>query len=211
MQGYRLWVRRLIRYGALALLALSLIVLSHLSISGLTFGDGAAWAQSSPASFSRRLQRGELSEAIYQRLPDLPLENQYVNVRTGVVDPTSTLADRLVRYHVYTKGRITQYRLDWKLTLADYLGANERMDAERYPFANRLTVNPMAGDREVIVGLNRRDRDQLVQVLVEVCHPELVGTLGGPDDSDTAGEAAQDGADAPSQPAAGAGAADLLR
>ncbi|MEO1124872.1 MAG: hypothetical protein AAFX95_12390 [Cyanobacteria bacterium J06639_16] len=208
MQSYRSWVRHLVRYTTLALLVLGLTLFSGISISGFTFGDGAVWAQ---ASLSRRLQRGEVSEAVYQRLPNLPMENQYVNVDTGDPEPGNTLATRLVRYHLYTKGRITQYRLDWKLTLADYLGANEPMDAERYPLANRVTVNPLEGDRQVITGLSRRDRDQLIQVLIEVCHPELAGTLEGNDRGDGGSGTEQDGMNTPNQPVTGTGAADLLR
>lgn len=202
--------RRLLRYGMLALLVLSLVLLSHISITGLSIGDGAAWAQSS-VSLSRRLQRGEVSEAVYQRMPDLPVENTYINAESGNPDSDNTLVTRLVRYHLYTKGRITLYRLDWKLTLADYLGANEFMHADRYPLANRLTVNPLEGDQQAIATLSRRDRDDLIQVLIEVCHPELVGTVDTPE-GDSNGAGSDPGSTTtPNEPVTGTGAADFLR
>lgn len=207
MASYSPSIRRLIRYGTLALVVLAMVLLSHVSLSGLV-GNGSALAQSTSVSFSRRLQNGELSAAVYQRLPDLPLENDYVNTRTGTVDPNNTLVNRVVRYHIYTKGRITEYRLDWKLTLADYLGANERMDEDRYPLARRMAVNPMENDQQAIASLNRAERDRLVRVLIEVCHPELATEQGDSPGSSSPEGDTNDGPEAP--PPAGSGASDLL-
>jgi len=105
---------------------------------------------------------------IYQRLPDLPLENQYISQETGQVAIDNTLIRRIIRYHVVQKGRPATYRLDWKLTLADYLGINEYMDIDRYSGANNLTQNPMLGDQAAVKRLTRAQRDALVQALVDV-------------------------------------------
>lgn len=108
---------------------------------------------------------------VYQQLPDLPLENKYVSKETGKVDADSTLVDRLIRYHVYVKGRSPNYRLDWKLTIADYLGANEVIEEKGYPGANYLSQNPLEGDRAAVARLKRKQRDALVQSLVNVFNP----------------------------------------
>ena len=67
----------------------------------------------------------EVWPLIYEKIPDLPLENDYISKGTGEVNPKETLVSRLIRYHFYVKGRPPNYRFDWKLTLADYLGAND--------------------------------------------------------------------------------------
>lgn len=115
---------------------------------------------------------------VYKQLPDLPLENQYINQETGKVDPDDTLVSRLIRYHVYVKGRPTIYRLDWKLTLADYLGANENIKEFRYPGADSLRQNPLEGDRAVINRLSLAERNALVQVLVNIFNPDYQNIPG---------------------------------
>jgi hypothetical protein len=107
-------------------------------------------------------------QQVYQQLPDLPLENQYVSRQTGKVDPENTLVRRLISYHTYIKGRPPNYRLDWKLTLADYLGANEWIREESYPGNDTLRQNPLEGDRTAIERLNRDQRNALVQALTNV-------------------------------------------
>lgn len=108
---------------------------------------------------------------VYQRLPDLPLENQYISKETGKQASENTLVGRMIRYHVYVKSRPPNYRLDWKLTLADYLGANEQLQESLYPGYDTLQQNPMQGDRAVIERLNRVQRDALVQSLVTLFTP----------------------------------------
>ena len=108
---------------------------------------------------------------VYERLPDLPLENQYVSKQTGKVDPNSTLVSRLIRYHMYVKSRPAFYRFDWKLTLADYLGVYDYLDESRYPGNDTLKENPMEGDRAAIQKLTRTQRDALVNVLVSIFSP----------------------------------------
>ncbi len=111
-------------------------------------------------------------KTVYQQIPDLPRENQYISKETGKILETNTLASRLIRYHIYIKGRAPVYRLDWKLTLADYLDVNETIYADSYPGNDILKQNPLAGDRIAIKNLTRRQRDSLVQVLVNIFNPK---------------------------------------
>ncbi|MDJ0735158.1 MAG: hypothetical protein QNJ47_14010 [Nostocaceae cyanobacterium] len=103
---------------------------------------------------------------VYQQLPDLPKENQYISKETGKVAENNTLVSRIINYHVYGKGRPVNFRLDWKLTLADYLGANEIMYEFSYPGNDSLKKNPFEGDRAAIKRLTRKQRNALVQALV---------------------------------------------
>jgi hypothetical protein len=106
---------------------------------------------------------------VYEKLPDLPIENNYISKETGKVDPNNTLVGRLIRYHVFVKGRPPNYRLDWKLSLADYLGATPDYLVESvYPGSDVLRENPMERDRTAIQSLNKVQRDALVQALVDV-------------------------------------------
>lgn len=125
----------------------------------------------SSAVFAQTLTPEVVSEKVYQQIPDFPLENNYVSVETKEIASANTIITRIVRYHQYTKARPTIFRLDWKLTLADYLGKNEIIDENRYP-RGTLTENPLESDRKVIRGLSREQRDQLVRVLVSIYNPE---------------------------------------
>ncbi|MBD3881016.1 hypothetical protein IFO70_04525 [Phormidium tenue FACHB-886] len=122
----------------------------------------------SPVTAQPAIRTDDLWRQVYQLVPELPLENQYVNQETGNVSENNTLISRLIRYHLNTKGRPPLYRLDWKLTLADYLGANERISTSVYPGADVLRPNPVQGDIAAIQKLNRTQRDALVQALVTV-------------------------------------------
>ena len=121
-----------------------------------------------PPSFAQSARPQELGMQVYQRLPNLPLENKYVSKDTKKVAADNTLVTRLLQYHLYLKGRAPGYRLDWKLTLADYLGANELIDEVAYPGNATLLKNPLEGDRAVITSLNRKQRNELVQVIVSL-------------------------------------------
>lgn len=123
---------------------------------------------SSQPVYAQISRQQDVGKQVYQQVPYLPLENKYSNKETGQVDPNNTLVSRLIRYHTYTKGRAPNYRLDWKLTLADYLGANDVMEEGRYPGFDTLRQNPMEGDRAAIGRLNREQRDVLVQSLVNI-------------------------------------------
>lgn len=105
---------------------------------------------------------------VYQLLPSFPRENQYVSRETGKVDENNTLASRLIRYHVFVKNRPPGYRMDWKLTLADYLGVNQYLVESQYPGSTTLRTNPMESDRAVINKLTRKQRDDLVNVLASI-------------------------------------------
>ena len=119
-------------------------------------------------SFAQTARPQEFGMQVYQRLPNLPLENKYVSKETKKVAADNTLVTRLLQYHLYLKGRAPGYRLDWKLTLADYLGANELIDEVAYPGNATLLKNPLEGDRAVITRLNRKQRNELVQVIVSL-------------------------------------------
>ena len=113
----------------------------------------------------------EIAAQVYQRLPDFPRENQYVRKDTGKVDPDNTLVSRLIRYHLYVKSRPSNYRLDWKLTLADYLGANEYLVDSSYPGFDTLRENPLSGDRAAIDRLNLKQRSAFVDTIVRIFNP----------------------------------------
>lgn len=171
-------------------LSLKLVVIA-LSVLGLVIlGSGVkepdlpslftpqpAQAQRVAPDGAQRVRRlGEGGQQVYRQLPYLPLENQYVNKETRQVDSNNNLVNRLIQYHVYVKGRPPNYRLDWKLTLADYLDANELMEERLYPGADTLRQNPIKGDRAAIKRLNREQRDALVQTLVNVFNPNSPAT-----------------------------------
>jgi hypothetical protein len=126
-------------------------------------------AQSSPhAQPAPRLRTGDAWQQLYQILPDFPRENQYISTETGDVAESNTLVSRMIRYHTFIKGRLAASRLDWKLTLADYLGANERMSDLTYPSGDTLRINPIEGDRMAIDRLDRRQRQAFVDAIVQV-------------------------------------------
>ncbi len=130
---------------------------------------------SQPAS-AQFFRPQDVAQQVYQRLPDLPKENQYVSKETGKVNPNDTLMSRLIRYHLNVKSRPPNYRFDWKLTLSDYLGANELIAETQYPSGNTLQTNPMESDRALIQKLNRSQRDALVNVLVSIFSPNTTET-----------------------------------
>ncbi|MEG4492674.1 hypothetical protein [Microcoleus sp. D3_18_C4] len=143
---------------------------------------------------------------VYEKLPDLPIENNYISKETGKVDPTNTLVGRLIRYHVFVKGRPPNYRFDWKLSLADYLGATPDYLVESvYPGKDVLRSNPMEQDRAAIQSLNRAQRDALVQALVDV----FTESSGG-GRTPTAGEKPQGRSNSPEIPQPQPGDAKLL-
>lgn len=140
----------------------------------LSIRPSPAVQQVAQESGRQRVRVQEVWRIVYQQLPDFPLENNYVSKETGKVDPENTLAGRLIRYHLFVKGRPGDYRLDWKLTLADYLGATpDFWDEALYPGGDVLKENPMDRDREAIRRLNRTQRDALIQVLVNAFSGDL--------------------------------------
>jgi hypothetical protein len=119
----------------------------------------------------QRFSIPNIAEQVYQQISFLPRENQYISTETGQQAATNTLVSRLIRYHTSLKGRSPNFRLDWKLTLADYLGANELMVSAVYPGSDTLRSNPMAADVAIMQKLNRAQREQLVNVLVSLFIP----------------------------------------
>lgn len=119
-------------------------------------------------ALAQRISPGEVWQQVYQQLPDFPKENQYISNETGKVAENNTLVGRLIRYHVYVKERSPAYRLDWKLTLVDYLNANETMYDITYPGHDTLRENPIEGDRAAIAKLTRSQRNALAQVLTNI-------------------------------------------
>jgi len=148
----------------------SLIILVLLGLMVVSVMPLEPW--NFPALAQTRIRPRDLWRLVYEQLPDFPLENDYVGQLDGEVKPDNTLVERLMRYHLYVKGRTPQYRLDWKLTLADYLGANEIMYEGVYPSADVLTENPLDGDREAIANLTRSQRESLIDLLVSIYKPQ---------------------------------------
>jgi hypothetical protein len=153
----------------------SWITLTTLTVVGvLVFASGASELINTslfdiqPAIAQQRVSPGDVWQKVYEQLPDFPRENRYISKDTGKIAENNTLVSRLIQYHIYVKERAPNFRLDWKLTLADYLGANEIMYDTSYPGNDSLKQNPLESDRAAIKSLNRRQRDALVQVLVNV-------------------------------------------
>ncbi|MEL6602699.1 MAG: hypothetical protein AAFP20_05665 [Cyanobacteria bacterium J06614_10] len=118
------------------------------------------------AQASRRVPPSTIAAQVYQQHPDFPLENQYISEETGSVATENTLVDRFIRYHLYVKRRPTNFRLDWKLTMADYLGAFDRMSPERYSDYG-LRDNPFADDIAAIERMTAEERDRFVNAIYE--------------------------------------------
>lgn len=137
---------------------LGVLVATLIAFNGLTIG--AVQAQ-----LPRRISPSAISIQVYEQLPELPLENQYIS-SDGDIDPDNTLVSRIIRYHLYIKDRPTNLRLDWKLTMADYLGAFERISPEDYPDYG-LRNNPMTGDIAAVENLDWEVRDRLTDLLYE--------------------------------------------
>lgn len=146
------WQRQL----GLALVTLVLSTLFSLVVPSLMGPEGA---------MAQLADRRAIATAVYEQLPDLPLENHYVSTETGDIAVTNTLVYRLLQYHLRVQSRPIGSRFDWKLTLADYLGANEWMDDRLYP-DRFLETNPYSHDIEVVRTLNRQQRDDLVSAIL---------------------------------------------
>lgn len=158
-------IRRLVSVALAFLIGIAMI-----SIAGnLRFPN--AW--DGQVAMAQRVRTEGIWKSVYERVPNLPLENQYVNIETKQVDSDNTLVGRLIRYHVYVKGRSPWLRFDWKLTLADYLGVNEPMEESTYPSRDTLRKSPYEGDIAVINGFNREQRGALVQALVDAFSAQI--------------------------------------
>jgi hypothetical protein len=159
---------RILSFFMLALLGLGLVFILG------TNPNSSAIAQNPPTVSNSSSIRAEGAAAIvYQQLPYLPKENEYRRKETGEIDPEHTLISRFIRYSQDLKKRTNRYRFDWKLTLADYLGANETIDPQTYPGSITLTTNPFETDVKAIRGLNRRQRQELVDLLAFIYKPQV--------------------------------------
>jgi hypothetical protein len=116
-------------------------------------------------------------QAVYDLVPDIPLENHYISRSTGEVATENTLIGRIVFYHTNVRRRSPLFRLDWLLTLADYLGVNTWIDPSTYPSATTLNENPLDGDRAAIASLTRAQRHTLVEALVLTFNPAYLSNL----------------------------------
>ena len=126
----------------------------------------AAVLLSASTSFAQFTSPPDVAQFVYKRVPTLALENQYIRSENNKQAVESTLVSRMVQYHS-TKGRSPLYRLDWKITLADYLGINEVIQPETYSGHAFLKKNPLDSDRTIIQKLNASQRNALVQALVD--------------------------------------------
>ena len=135
---------------------------------------------SSSVVLAQSLRPRIVSSKVYEAIPDFPKENSYINLETKKVDSDNTLVARLVRYHQYIKTRPTIFRLDWKLTLADYMSKNEIIKEDRYPGSSSLTQNPLPQDRKAIANLTVEQRDNLVNLLVRIYNPNYQDTSTKP-------------------------------
>ncbi|MGB3692594.1 MAG: hypothetical protein WA865_15890 [Spirulinaceae cyanobacterium] len=114
----------------------------------------------------------EVAPFVYEQLTEFPLENQYISLETGEIAANHTLIRRLLSYHLYIKNRLPDSRLDWKLTIADYLGVHDKIDESRYPGHNSLSINPFAQDLAIIDNLDRQQREQLISALIATFTPK---------------------------------------
>ena len=143
---------------------LGVLVATLIAFQGLTIGPVQA------QSTLRPIRHHAIAMQIYEQLPELPLENQYLSSETGSIDTENTLVSRIIRYHLYIKDRPTNLRFDWKLTMADYLGAFEPIKPENYADYG-LRENPVAADILAVENLSWAVRDRLLNLLYESFAP----------------------------------------
>lgn len=172
---YRFWLNIfLIFLGVIfALIGSNALAISHFSPIATNIYDYRINAteiiQSELANFlisQKSIRPDDVWPIVYQRLPDLPQENNYVSKETGEIAINNNLVRRLVQYHLYVKKRLPISHFDWKITLADYLGLNELIDENQYPGYDTLKNNPLKSDRKAIEGLSRSQKNALVDLLV---------------------------------------------
>lgn len=146
----------------------NVVLIEHLETNLALFNISLSF---NSAVFAQSLSPETVAEKFYQLVPDFPKENDYLDINSGERVEDNTLVTRIVRYHQYIKARPTRFRLDWKLTLADYLNKNEVIIEDRYPGYSTLQKNPFKKDQEVIRNLTMQQRQKLVDVLVGIYSP----------------------------------------
>ncbi len=137
---------------------------SRFSLAMALMALGLGW-HGIPASAQLRLVP-EATEQVYAKMPQLPRGSDYTPTSDAVGQGESTLVQRMMQYHMQLAGRPATSRMDWRLTLADYLDINEPMLAQRYPGATSLDPSPYNDDKAAIQSLSRRERYDLVDALV---------------------------------------------
>jgi hypothetical protein len=133
-----------------------------------------AWNGSSIVSHAQDFPPEQVAAMVYEKIQDLPSENQYISKKTNEQAEDNTLMSRLVRYHVYNKNRFPNYRLDWQLTFADYLGVNEVISSDDYPGTTSLKTNPLESDLAIISKLSRTQRNRIIDTLLGIYNPQAV-------------------------------------
>ncbi len=174
---FREILTRKLPLGLLGLLSLSLTLLLHPMPS--------TPAQSVVPAGGYTILVEAAAQQVYEAFPDLPRANTYKRQSDGEVDAENTLISRLIRYHRDIRRRSTRFRFDWKLTLADYLGVNETISADRYPGFSSLQTSPLEGDRQLIEQLNRQQRQDLVDILAKIYRPRTAPAAADPDNPAT--------------------------
>jgi hypothetical protein len=167
---FRLKSTRRILYLALLIVVMTAVFFSA-EPSNINTNLGSGLFTTQPV-MAQRITVGDVWRQVYQQLPNFPKENNYTSREGGKVAENNTLVGRMIQYHVYIKGRAPNYRLDWKITLADYLGANEVIYDTNYPGHELLKKNPLDGDKAAIAKLSRSQRNTLIQALVNVFSPK---------------------------------------
>ncbi len=144
----------------------SCVMQSLLRLVVLVLSLGWIWGVSAPSGAQLRVIP-EAARQVYELMPDLPRENDYVYIEEGISPPEdNTLVQRMMLYHQQVQGRPPTNRLDWQFTIADYLDLNEPMFAQAYPGVTSLNENPYRRDREVVQSLSREQRRQLLESIL---------------------------------------------
>lgn len=149
---------------------IGLVATTAIAVGSADINPWLGWQ--SQRAIAQSIRPDDVWQQVYEKLPDFPLENQYIDKESGKTATTNTLVGRLIRYHLYTRGRQPFYRLDWKITLAEYLGVYGVLNEDDYPGRSKLKKNPVDGDVAVIRSLNRVQRDALIQALVTAFSPQ---------------------------------------
>ncbi|MGG6293541.1 hypothetical protein ACQ4M4_03870 [Leptolyngbya sp. AN02str] len=119
----------------------------------------------------------EVTTLVYEQFPELleaPNEQQATDQNLR-----ATFIYRMVRYHIL-RARSPIHRLDWKLTLADYLGINETILPEYYDRIGNYTVEDLEQDQAAIAALSRPQREALITTLVTIYNPTTSEQLSSP-------------------------------
>ncbi|MGI0480455.1 hypothetical protein ACN4EE_06660 [Geminocystis sp. CENA526] len=161
----------------LSLFLTTFLLVTHINFFGMVKHFSPNYSYSTIV-LAQRLTPEVVAQKVYEKIPDLPKGNDYISVSSGERAIENTLVSRMIRYHEFVKARPLTYRLDWKLTLADYLRKNEIIDEQRYPGRSTLTQNPLEFDRAIIDRLTMQQREELVNVLVSIYNPTPEETKG---------------------------------